>query len=195
MQQPGAVLNNPACRAASRRGGAWATLSLGQDARVRGDHARAKTLLDIALRWFQEHGNRRGILRTTQALRVLEHDRGDALAAMIFLREALILTRELGDRRGVYECLEWLAAVAGTQGLPVRAAHLHGAAEALRELIGTMLPPVDRALLEPDLESLLTSLGESAFAAATAEGRAMNKSPRSRRARAQATATSTPLRS
>ena len=53
------------------------------------------------------------------------------------------------------------------------AAGLWGAAEALRETIGTPLPPVERDTYERSVAAVRTQLGEKAFATAWAEGRAM----------------------
>jgi hypothetical protein len=53
------------------------------------------------------------------------------------------------------------------------AAMLFGAAEAIRDALGTPLPPVDRADHDRCLAAVRAALGEEAFAAASAEGRAM----------------------
>ena len=69
--------------------------------------------------------------------------------------------------------LEGLAAVVTTQGEQVWAARLWGAAEALREAMGVPIPPVYRAGFERSVAATRLLLGEKAFAAAWAEGRAM----------------------
>jgi len=53
------------------------------------------------------------------------------------------------------------------------AAQLWGAAEALRDAIGVPIPPVERADYERSLSAARVHLGERAFAAAWAQGRAM----------------------
>ncbi len=53
------------------------------------------------------------------------------------------------------------------------AARLWGAAEALRYMVGSPLPPVFRADYERSVTAARTQLGEKAFTAAWAEGRAM----------------------
>jgi hypothetical protein len=55
----------------------------------------------------------------------------------------------------------------------VHAARLFGAAEALRAAIGSPIPPIERAEYERAVAASRTALGEAAFAAAWAEGRAM----------------------
>jgi hypothetical protein len=54
------------------------------------------------------------------------------------------------------------------------AARLWGAADALRESLGAPLPPHERDEAVREREGLRQALGEEAFAAAFAEGRAMN---------------------
>jgi non-specific serine/threonine protein kinase len=73
----------------------------------------------------------------------------------------------------VAECFEGLAGIAAAQGQAAQAAQLFGAADALREVIGTPLSPVGRAECEPGLAAARAALGERTFAAAWAEGRAM----------------------
>jgi non-specific serine/threonine protein kinase len=69
------------------------------------------------------------------------------------------------------ECLEGLAAVARAEGRPRRAAHLWGAAEALRAARGAPLPPCEQGPYERDVAAARTRLGAAGFAAAWAQGR------------------------
>jgi hypothetical protein len=66
-----------------------------------------------------------------------------------------------------------LAAVAGGHGHPERACRLFGAAAALREAGGWPLAPVYRGEYERQVAAVRDTLGEKAFTAAWAEGRAM----------------------
>jgi hypothetical protein len=99
--------------------------------------------------------------------------RGDPGRATGYLCESLAVRRELGERLGIAECLEGLAAVADGTGQPDRAARLLGAAGTLREAIGAPLPPVDRPAHEAAVQATRGLLGEAAFAAAWAAGRAL----------------------
>jgi ATP/maltotriose-dependent transcriptional regulator MalT len=69
--------------------------------------------------------------------------------------------------------LEELASVVAVQGDPTWAAQLWGAAEALRESLGTPMPPVDRPDYERSVAATRAQLGMEAFVAAWEEGRAM----------------------
>jgi len=69
--------------------------------------------------------------------------------------------------------LEGLAAVVAVQGELTWAAHLWGAAEALRETRGTPLPPAYRPAYERSVSTARAQFGEKPFAAVWAEGRTM----------------------
>jgi hypothetical protein len=66
-----------------------------------------------------------------------------------------------------------MAAIDVAERQPARAAHLFGAASALREALGAPLPPPDRPTYDCALESARGQLGKQAFATAWAEGQAM----------------------
>ena len=89
------------------------------------------------------------------------------------LKESLILSRELGVKQGIAECLDGLAGVGVVLGVPERSARLLGAAEELREIISSPLPPADRAEVDGYVAAVRDALDEEAFEAAWAEGRAM----------------------
>jgi tetratricopeptide (TPR) repeat protein len=70
-------------------------------------------------------------------------------------------------------CLESLAAVEGSDGQPIRAAHLFGAAQTWWLACGAVRHWPEREAYERDMSSVRAQLDESAFAAAWDEGRAM----------------------
>jgi len=65
------------------------------------------------------------------------------------------------------------ASLAGSQGKATRSARLWGAAEALREGIGTVLSPFERHLYGPYLAAAQAQLDEAAWEAAWAGGHTM----------------------
>jgi DNA-binding NarL/FixJ family response regulator len=79
----------------------------------------------------------------------------------------------VGDKWSIASCLEGLAGVVVAEGEPVWAARLWGAAETLRETVGAPIPPVERTDYERAVAVAHAKLGEQAFSAAWAEGRAM----------------------
>jgi hypothetical protein len=63
-----------------------------------------------------------------------------------------------------------VALVAFTKGQTTRAVRLFGAADALRERIGTPLPPSQQPLYDALVQSMRAELGDTPFQAARMEG-------------------------
>ena len=70
--------------------------------------------------------------------------------------------------------LEGFAKLAGTAHRPQRAARLFGAAEALRDRIGTPIPSVEHADYDGAVTLARAQLDSGAFNAAWADGRALS---------------------
>jgi hypothetical protein len=71
-------------------------------------------------------------------------------------------------------CLRGIAAILSRSGREEQATRLLGAAEALTEAVGAVLSPAAQAGCQDQIVALRRALGEEAFAAAWAEGRAMS---------------------
>ncbi len=105
--------------------------------------------------------------RTVKAL-------GNFGQAAIHLTESLELFRDLGDKDGIAFALEGFAGLAVAGGAPERAAHLFGAAAALREVISSPMAPVDEPEYERDVATARAQMDEAAFRDAWAAGWAMS---------------------
>ena len=79
----------------------------------------------------------------------------------------------MGHQHELATCLRGLAGVASTQGQPLRAARLFGAAEALREAIRACLPLADRSRYERVVTAARAQVDETRWGAGWAQGRAM----------------------
>jgi predicted ATPase/DNA-binding CsgD family transcriptional regulator/tetratricopeptide (TPR) repeat protein len=97
----------------------------------------------------------------------------DCAVAQSLYQESLALFRTLGYKVQCASCLEGMASVLAAQGDPAWAARLWGMAESIRETIGSPLPPIFRAEYERAVASARRQLGEHAFSALWAVGRAM----------------------
>jgi predicted ATPase/class 3 adenylate cyclase len=152
-------------------GVAYVLDSQGRVARARGELDLATALLEKALVLWRELGDQRNAAASLLSLGHVagQNDRGRA--ATLF-QEALALSRETGDPRLVVSLLEGAAGTAlGSQ--PERAAQLLGAAAALREALGVPVPRSEREDHDHAVAATRTALGETAFAAAWAAGRAL----------------------
>ncbi len=154
-------------------GVAWTLSGLGHVAHLQGDYAAAGLLHEEGLAIFRDLGEKPGIGWALKSLGDVERMQGDRSRAAALYAEALTLVSQIGGKLDVPECVEGFAALAGAEGRPVRAARLFGAAEALRSVIGYRLPLADQAEHDRHVSALRTELGDTAFAEAWAEGRAM----------------------
>ncbi len=161
---------------------AWSLISSGVAARYEGDAERATELLIESRSLSEGVGFREGIAYADEQLGLLAAARG-AAAAVPLLRHSLKLHTELRDRWRMSSVLEDLAAVALARGQPdaesgpaaaaaaLTAARLLGAAEAIREAIGTTIAPCEREQHDKTDNRVRAVLGKSAFTAARRQGR------------------------
>jgi len=148
-------------------------LFLAMEAGVQGDGARARSLLEESQTLLKEAGGRGRMAEVFITQGLVFFSEGDYPAARGRLEECLKLSLELDNKWNIAWCLEGLAAVAATQGEPVRAVWFMSAAQALREAIGTPLPSLSQAMHELTFASTRMQLGEQAFDATWAKGRTM----------------------
>ena len=148
---------------------------LGEVALREGDYARATQLLEESLQLRRQLGNKWGMGVSLGTLGWIAMHEGEWKRATIRLGESLEVRGEIGDKGGSAWCLERLAEIAVAQTQAEKAVRIFGAAAALRESIGSVIDPVDRADYENRLDSLSTELGEPRFVAAWNEGRALSR--------------------
>jgi len=119
----------------------------------RGDYTAAQKRFESAHALFREIDNTHGAARSLAALGAIAlHD--DRFAdAVEPLRESIALARTMGDRENMAWALELLG-VARSASDAQLSAQLLGAAEALRELLGTKLEGIELALHERAVTSL-----------------------------------------
>ena len=141
-----------------------------------GDLERAKRLAERGLALSREVGERQIISAALYILATLAQAERDNERARELLEEGLALSAELGNEADVAHCLERLASVAAAEGSIARAARLWGAEEALLEKIETAVYTYvpDRSLHRSQVSASRSQMNEETFAAAWAEGRAMN---------------------
>jgi non-specific serine/threonine protein kinase len=84
-----------------------------------------------------------------------------------------LLSRDIGARDLIAHAFECLAWVAAADQQPWRAARLAGAAEGLRQALGGVLWPEQRARHAEAVRVARAVLGQESFATAWAEGRAL----------------------
>jgi predicted ATPase/class 3 adenylate cyclase len=151
----------------------WALHLLGWAAYRRGEHERAATMQEQALAHFRQVHYRWGVAWVLGSLGYVLQARDEYGRAATCLNESLALGREIDAQGLLAEALESMAWLTVATGQPERAARLGGAAEALRAALGAALHPVLHAGHERAVRAMCDALGETAFAAAWAEGQAL----------------------
>ncbi len=152
---------------------AWALLHLADLALVENDYSSAGSLYGEALSQVRNFGDLVDIGWSLHGLARVALGQDDYNGAATLFDESLAMFRAVDDSLGITWCLEGFACVAGKQGDPARAARLFGASEGLREALRYPLRLDERVANERHVAAVRAELGEGAFAAAWAEGRAM----------------------
>jgi predicted ATPase/DNA-binding SARP family transcriptional activator len=158
----------------SKWGIGWALIHLGRLARLAGEYERAASLDQESLSLFREVGAAGAIPWALLELGKLSRAQEDCTAAHSFYQEGLKILRDNGsESTELSGALEAVAALAVAQGQGERAARLYGVAETMRKARGMPLPPCELDEYNCDVAVVRAALGDAAFAAAWAEGRAM----------------------
>ena len=157
-----------------RSGIANALNNLGLVANEQRDYPAARALLEESLAIMRELGERSGIASALNILGSVAFEQGDYTAAAALNRESLAIRRELGERRTIAYSLGGLADVVAALGSPLRAARIWGAAERLREEIGSPLAPNERPAYERQVRAAREALRDNTgFDHAWQEGRVL----------------------
>ena len=121
---------------------------------------------------MRELGDRMFIAIALHSLGYITARQGNAAQARVWYREGLSLAQEIGDETDINWNLCGLAMVAATEGQFLQAARLFGALETRLD-INTDMNDTEREEYERAVKSVLSKMGEKAFAAAQSEGRSM----------------------
>jgi non-specific serine/threonine protein kinase len=141
---------------------------------IRGEHDRALQLFEQAVASLRERGEAWGLGIALSIVAGLRLVRRELDLAQTHALQAMALCEELEDPRGIAWCLDLFAALLASGGDPQAGGQLWGAADALLERLGGSLAPTVAWIRERHLGVARTSLGNAAFDAAHAEGRAIS---------------------
>ena len=158
-----------------RNGIANSLNSLSFVAVAQGDFSEARALLEEGLAIMRELGERSGIATSLSALGGLAFEEGDYSAANALNKESLAIRHALGERRTIAHSLVGVAEAVAALGNILSAARIWGAAERLREEIGSPLAPNERPAYNQRVGAARAALGnDAAFDPAWQEGRALS---------------------
>ena len=155
----------------------WPAISntfIGAIARIQGKKELSKTFLEEAIQIFQQFGDKRWTSTALVFLGRLELENGDRVSTEACIRQALTLASEANAWLYVSWSLESFAYLCLASNQLHRAVRILGAADALREKLGTPLLPVEQDEYKSCLASLHAQLDGTTFETAWSEGRAMS---------------------
>jgi non-specific serine/threonine protein kinase len=147
--------------------------NLGSLAYHLGDFGPARAPLEESLAAFREANNRGAVAYSLHYLGHIARAEGNYSQARRFYEEELVVARELGHKIAIQATVDAIGQLAAAERQPARAARLMGAAEAMRDALHVPVPYSWRADHDRAVNTARVALGEDAFAAAWAEGRAM----------------------
>jgi tetratricopeptide (TPR) repeat protein len=153
---------------------AYPLVLLGQLTLQQGAHTQARDLFEESRSSFKEVGDQAGMAEALIGLASVAAMQGDFVAARDLYQEIFPILQRIQYQELIPSCLESLATVTAEQGEPVQAAHLWGSSEALREAIGTPIPPVYLPGYQQAVAAARSQLGEEDFATAWVQGRRMS---------------------
>ncbi len=160
-------------RTGNLQGRVTALVNLGASALYRGDLPLARERLEQALVSARAGGFQEGIAWSLNELAVVTRRmRRPAGEYAPMLHEALVVHQRLGDRWRVASVLEEIAGAVLLRHDPELAGAVLGAAEALREQLGTPIPPVEA----PDRDAALAGLTRRLTAAKLEGARSAGRS-------------------
>ncbi|MGH2617539.1 MAG: ATP-binding protein, partial [Thermomicrobiales bacterium] len=145
----------------------------GEVARFRGADEQARALYEESLGLYRELEHRGSAAIVLHNLGYVAQHQGSPRRALVCFAEALAEHITHGDRQNIGHCLGGIAGMASLLGQPGQAARLFGAADMLFERMGTSIWPVDKVDYDRNLKTVRARLGDEAFAAAFAAGRAL----------------------
>ena len=141
---------------------------------IEGNYEVARARLEECIRIAGKVGDRFTLGLALGSLANAARLQGRHGEATELFKQALVVANEFREQTLVPRALAGLAGLAGLGGEHARAARLFGAAEAEREATGRREIQVFRAINERDTAETRAALGETAFAAAWAAGRALS---------------------
>jgi predicted ATPase len=147
--------------------------NLGLVALGQGDYAAARRAFAENVTYVRGQGDRRGTALALSNLALVALHQEEYSAAEPLLRESLQLFWEVQDHDNLAALLLGLGAVAVARGDFLRAAHLFGAAEAVRDALGAPLLPIDRVYYDRALRAGQAGLDGATWAAAWSAGHAL----------------------
>jgi predicted ATPase/class 3 adenylate cyclase len=151
-------------------GTAWATYRLGSTAIYEGRFRAARKSLQKSLTAFETAETKHGLAYVCCERARLARLLGEEDEAVALLRRSFELAKQIDSKAIAVEVLEQLAYLFKAQNLPEDCAVILGKAAALREELGSPIPPRNRAEHEATVEAIRGLLAPEKFTALSKTG-------------------------
>jgi predicted ATPase/DNA-binding XRE family transcriptional regulator/Tfp pilus assembly protein PilF len=151
-----------------------ALLNLGITACRQHDTDQAIELFEEALPLTRELADKWSTGLALNGIGMVWRRRQNYRQALIAHRESLALYTEVDDKVGIAACLEQIASALHGQTAMVQAAQLLGRAAAIRETIGSHIPPAEQPAYDELVEGLRAHLGDDGLTSSWAYGRTIS---------------------
>ena len=156
-----------------KQGAAQGYNNLGHVATAKKQWNKAIGLLERAVQTFDELGNQQGIARAILNIGVTHREAGNLREATRYVQEGTRLWTQLGGKWDLADCFDDWAAIQTLLGNDDEGARMFGAAEGLRERLGTPQWESEADVLRPYWEELRARMGDVRFKAEWNEGRTL----------------------
>ena len=143
----------------------------GRLAALSGDSFEALARFERASVLYQQVGDRLAFAVSRSEVGHVLRQSGRYDEAMAVYRQTFHAWRELGQRAAIAHELECVAFITAATGHDERAVTLLGAAEALRESIGSSMTPIERREYDQAVTQLRQHMAEAPLGTAWAQGR------------------------
>ncbi len=137
------------------------------------DTDSARAYYTESLRIAADLDDRDGIAYALTGLANVSRKEQDWHAARKHLEQSLGILKEMGDRQGIAEWLESAAMLASAEGRAIRAGHLLGAAEALRQEIDAPVAPKDQPAVTQLADRISEAIGEDGLTVAREDAKGL----------------------
>lgn len=148
--------------------------SLGDLEMCRENPSAARPLVEECLTLSKRLGNKRILTTIYFNLGTINYFENQYETAALNFAESLEIAERMGNKTIISCALDGFAALIGLAGNREQSARLAGAAEGLRDEIGCQLEPAEEIFRNDYLAKTRAALGEKAFAALYAQGKALN---------------------
>ena len=148
-------------------------MAVAMAAKIHGNYVEARQRFAACDPLFREMGDKHRLNMIKSEIAHIDRYEGNYQKAKAAYKETILEWKRIGHRAAVAHQLECFASIAKIEERGQRAAHLFGAAEALRQKIDIPMTAMERVEYEGEIADLKAGMDEKVFSISWSEGREM----------------------